>query len=129
MQRVRIAELFRTSDEFDGLEVTVAGWVRSIRDMKNFGFATINDGTCFKDLQVVLERETLDCYDTIASQNVGAALIARGTLVRPLQTTQREERGFYLLVPREVPLSAAGALFRDWGTKKRPAYAGRFFIG
>ena len=40
--------------------------------------------------------------------------IARGTLVRPLKTTQREERGFYLLVPKEVPLSKAGELFRDW---------------
>ena len=34
--------------------------------------------------------------------------------VRPIQTTQSEERGFYLLVPKEVPLSRAGTLFRDW---------------
>ena len=81
MEHVEIAQLFAAPEQYADQEITVAGWVKSIRDMKNFGFATINDGTCFKDLQVVLERETLDCYDTIASQNVGAALIARGTLV------------------------------------------------
>ena len=81
MQRVRIAELFRTSDEFGGREVTVAGWVRSVRDMKNFGFVTLNDGSCFKDLQVVMERETLANYDEIAAQGVSAALIVCGTVV------------------------------------------------
>ncbi len=34
-------------------------WVRSVRDMKNFGFVTLNDGSCFKDLQVVMNRENL----------------------------------------------------------------------
>ena len=81
MEHVQIAALFAAPEEYAGREITVVGWVRSIRDMKNFGFATINDGTCFKDLQVVLERETLECYDEIAAQNVGAALVARGTLV------------------------------------------------
>ena len=81
MQRVRIAELFRTSEEFGGKEVTVAGWVRSVRDMKNFGFVTLNDGSCFKDLQVVMERETLANYDEIAAQGVSAALIVTGVLV------------------------------------------------
>ena len=81
MQRIRIAELYRSSEEFGGREVTVAGWVRSVRDMKNFGFVTINDGSCFKDLQVVMERETLANYDEIAAQGVSAALIVRGNVV------------------------------------------------
>ena len=81
MEHVAIAALFASPETYAEQEITVAGWVKSIRDMKNFGFATINDGTCFKDLQVVMDRENLACYDTIAAQNVGAALIARGTLV------------------------------------------------
>ena len=81
MEHVSIAALFASPNTYADTQITVVGWVRSIRDMKNFGFATINDGTCFKDLQVVLERGSLDEYDEVASQNVGAALIATGTFV------------------------------------------------
>ncbi len=78
---MKIATLYADQEQLGGSEVTVAGWVRSIRDMKNFGFVVLNDGSCFKDLQVVLNRDQLDSYDTIVSQNVGAALIVRGVLV------------------------------------------------
>ena len=88
MERTRIATLFADADQLDGATVTVAGWVRSIRDMKNFGFATLNDGSCFKDLQVVMSRETLENYDEIARQNVGAALVATGTLKLTPQAQQ-----------------------------------------
>ncbi|MDO4532160.1 MAG: asparagine--tRNA ligase [Coriobacteriia bacterium] len=81
MEHVSIASLFASPENYTSQEITVVGWVRSIRDMKNFGFVTINDGTCFKDLQVVMERESLDDYDAIAAQNVGAALVAHGSLV------------------------------------------------
>ena len=78
VQRIRIAQLYADAEGFGGKEVTVAGWVRSIRDMKNFGFVTLNDGSCFKDLQVVMSRENLENYDNIAEQNGGAALIVKG---------------------------------------------------
>lgn len=80
MQRTKIAQLFADVDAFGGKKITVAGWVRSVRDMKNFGFVTLNDGSCFRDLQVVMSRETLENYDEIAAQNVSAALICKGTL-------------------------------------------------
>ena len=80
MERTKIAQLYADSETFGGKEVTVAGWVRSIRDMKNFGFVTLNDGSCFKDLQVVMGRDKLENYDEISSQNVGAALIVKGEL-------------------------------------------------
>ena len=64
-----------------GRQLTVAGWVRSLRDMKTFGFVTLNDGSCFNNLQVVMDRGTLANYDEIAKQNVGAALIISGELV------------------------------------------------
>ena len=51
MDRTKIVELYRRSEELGGQAVTVAGWTKSVRDMKNFGFVTLNDGSCFKDLQ------------------------------------------------------------------------------
>ena len=85
MNRTKIAQLYADKEAFGGTEVTVAGWVRSIRDMKNFGFVVLNDGSCFKDLQVVMQHgsdETLGLpnYDEIAATGTGAALIVRGTL-------------------------------------------------
>ena len=80
MDRTKIATLYADQDVLGGQELTVAGWVRSIRDMKNFGFVMLNDGSCFKDLQVVLNRDQLASYDEVVSQNVGAALIVRGLL-------------------------------------------------
>ena len=80
MDRTRIARLYADPSSFDGQTITVAGWVRSIRDMKNFGFVTLNDGSCFKDLQIVMSRDDLANYDEIAAQNVSAALIATGTV-------------------------------------------------
>lgn len=80
MNRTKIAQLYADAESLGGQTVTVAGWVKSVRDMKNFGFVTLNDGSCFRDLQVVMNRETLDNYDEIAHQNVSAALICTGTV-------------------------------------------------
>ena len=59
----------------------VSGWARTIRDMKTFGFVELNDGSYFKNLQIVLDAGALDNYREIAGQNVGAALSVTGTVV------------------------------------------------
>ena len=82
MNRTRIAQLFADKDELGGKAVTVAGWIRSVRDMKNFGFVVLNDGSCFKDLQVVMNRDKLANYEEVAALTVGSALVVSGTLER-----------------------------------------------
>lgn len=81
MERMRIAAIFADQESLGGKDVTVCGWARTIRDMKTFGFIELNDGSCFKNLQVVMSAEELDNYKDIAAQNVGAALIVKGTVV------------------------------------------------
>ena len=81
MKRQKISGIYAGAEGFSGAEITVCGWVRTIRDMKNFGFIELNDGSCHKSLQVVLDRASLANYDEIARQNVGAALIVTGELV------------------------------------------------
>ena len=81
MSYTKIAAIFADSETLSGKEVTVGGWARTIRDMKNFGFVELNDGSCFKNLQVVMDAESVANYKEIASQNVGAALIVTGTVV------------------------------------------------
>ena len=81
MSYTKIAAIYADSEQLGGQTVTVGGWVRTIRDMKTFGFIELNDGSCFKNLQVVMEAGMLANYKDIAAQNVGAALIVTGTVV------------------------------------------------
>ena len=88
MERIKIAALFADGERLDGQSVTVCGWARTIRDMKTFGFIELNDGSCFRNLQVVMDAGALDNYREIAAQNVGAALIVTGVLVLTPQAKQ-----------------------------------------
>ena len=81
MERTTIAAIFADREALSGQTVTVCGWARTIRDMKTFGFIELNDGSCFKNLQVVMDANVLNNYKEIAGQNVGAALIVNGTVV------------------------------------------------
>ena len=81
MKRVLFKDIYSNITEFDGKVVTVGGWARSIRDSKLFGFIDLNDGSCFKGVQIVFERERIANYDEIASLNVGSAVVVKGTVI------------------------------------------------
>ncbi|MBR3327018.1 MAG: asparagine--tRNA ligase, partial [Atopobiaceae bacterium] len=88
MERTRVARLFADAEALGGTEVTVCGWLRSVRDMKQVAFVTINDGSCFRDLQVVLSRDTFEAYDEVCALSLGTALVVRGELVLTPQAKQ-----------------------------------------
>ena len=81
MKRDLISKLYSDSGSFLGKTVTVCGWVKSVRDSKSFGFIDLNDGSCFKSVQVVFEREKIQNYDEIAALNVGSAIVVEGNVV------------------------------------------------
>ena len=81
MERIYLKELNTNFSAYDGKEVTVAGWAKTIRDSKAFGFIELNDGSCFKNTQIVFERANLANYDEIAKENVGCSLIVKGIVV------------------------------------------------
>lgn len=82
-----IRDLYRNRDNYIGKEVTVGGWVRSIRDSKTFGFIVVNDGTFFETLQIVYS-DGLENFETISRLNVGSAIVAKGTIVATPQAKQ-----------------------------------------
>jgi len=88
MKHTKIAQIFADGADLNAQTVTVMGWARTIRDMKGFGFIELNDGSCFRNLQVVMDAKDLDNYKDIAGQNVGAALIVTGTVVLTPQAQQ-----------------------------------------
>ncbi len=81
LKRICIKEIYQNPELFGGKEITVAGWARTIRDSKAFGFIELNDGSFFKSVQIVFERAKVGNYDEIAKQNVGASLIVKGTVI------------------------------------------------
>ncbi len=76
-----VKQIFENPENFGGKEISISGWVRTLRSSNVFGFIEINDGTFFKNIQVVFESENLPNYKEIASMNVGAALNIDGVLV------------------------------------------------
>ncbi len=80
MELTTVKELYKNTSEYMENEITIGGWVRSIRDSKTFGFIVINDGSFFEPVQVVY-HDTMENFGDISKQNVGAALIITGTLV------------------------------------------------
>ncbi len=79
MKRLQIRQIFKNPDQYKDQKITVAGWARTIRASNLFGFIELNDGSYFKNLQIVFEDSKLDNYKDIAGQNIGCSLIVEGT--------------------------------------------------
>ena len=79
--KTTVRQIYKETESFADKSVKISGWIRTIRASNAFGFIEINDGTFFKNIQVVFESEFLKNYKEIASQNVGAALNITGKLV------------------------------------------------
>ncbi len=76
-----IRTLQKTYESLGGEQVTINGWIRSIRNSKNFGFMVLNDGTWFSPVQVIISAENLSNYEEVSHLNVGAAVYVTGTVV------------------------------------------------
>ncbi|MBR3158727.1 MAG: asparagine--tRNA ligase [Atopobiaceae bacterium] len=112
MNRVRISRLFADADALGGQTLTVAGWLRSVRDMGQVAFVTINDGSCFKDLQVVLARDEYADYDATCALTLGTAVSVKGVLVLTPKAKQPIEL-------RAVSVTVEGTSAPDYPLQKK----------
>lgn len=87
MDLVTVREIYRNREAYLDKEITVGGWVRSVRDSKTFGFLVLHDGTFFETLQIVF-HDKMDNFQEVCRLNVGAAVIVKGTLVATPQAKQ-----------------------------------------
>lgn len=81
MQRIEISKLYKNPENYGDKVITVCGWLRTNRDSKTLGFMEINDGSCFKGLQVVYEADKVNDFASAAKLNVGTAVIVEGKLI------------------------------------------------
>ncbi len=79
LKTVSIKSLYKDIDSISGNHVLVAGWIRTLRASKNFGFIEINDGSYLKNLQVVFD-EGLDNFKEISKLNISSAIYVEGRL-------------------------------------------------
>ena len=87
MDLVTVRELYKNPEKFLDKEITVGGWIRSLRDSKAFGFIVISDGTYFEPLQAVY-HDSLENFAQVSKLGVGTAIIVKGTLVATPQAKQ-----------------------------------------
>lgn len=90
MLKATVKEIYRETDKFMQKQIVISGWIRTIRSSKAFGFIELNDGTFFKNLQIVFE-ESLGNFQEIAKLNISSALTITGTLVESPGSNQAFE--------------------------------------
>ncbi|MBU3127776.1 asparagine--tRNA ligase [Clostridium tagluense] len=80
MEKLLVKQIYREKEKYADKEVSISGWIRTLRSSKAFGFIEINDGSFFKNIQVVFE-EGLDNFSEIAKLPISSSLTIEGKLV------------------------------------------------
>lgn len=88
MKLTTIREIYKNREAYLDKEVTVGGWVRSVRDSKTFGFIVLHDGSYFETLQIVYHDE-MENFAEISKMNVGAAIIVKVLSLLPRRQNSR----------------------------------------
>lgn len=112
MENVLVKDLYKESEKFSGKEVTLSGWVRTARDSKTFGFIELNDGSYFKNVQIVYE-DKLENFAELTKLTVSSSIIVTGIFVLTPEAKQPFEIKatsvkIECLSPSDYPLQKKG---------------------
>ena len=80
MEKLSIKDLYKDFKSFSDKEVCIEGWVRTVRDSKTFGFIELNDGSFFKNVQIVIS-DILDNFKDLVKLTISSSIKVSGTLV------------------------------------------------
>ena len=81
MEKVTIIDLYRNTENYIDKTVEVAGWVRTVRDSKAFGFIELNDGSFFNNLQIVF-NDKLANFEEVRKLTISSSIIVNGKVVK-----------------------------------------------
>ena len=76
-----VKQLYRNTDEYSGKKVKLAGWIRTLRDSKNFGFIELNDGSFFNNVQVVFDNN-LNNFEEVRKLTISSSIEVEGEVVK-----------------------------------------------
>ena len=80
MKNITVKNLYKSTDKFVNQEITIEGWVKTVRDSKNFGFIELNDGTFFKNVQIVF-HDTLENFAEICKLTISSSVKVSGKFI------------------------------------------------
>ena len=103
MKFIDIKSLYRETNKYLDQIISVAGWVRTVRLSKDFGFIELNDGTFLKNLQIVFDKQ-LNNFSEIEKLSLGSAIRVEGQLVKspaPLQPFELRANNIKVLGPSD----------------------------
>ncbi len=81
MNKLDIKILFDKQADFGDKDIVVAGWVKSVRDSKTFGFINLNDGSSFNGVQIVFHADKITNFNEVAKLNIGSSIIVYGKVL------------------------------------------------
>ena len=81
LKSTTIKQIYKDVDSYLNKQISVSGWVRTIRDSKTFGFIELNDGSFFKNLQIIFEEENLKNFKDVTKLTISSSIIVEGILV------------------------------------------------
>lgn len=81
MKKVTIKDLYRNTENYIDKTVEVAGWVRTVRDSKAFGFIELNDGSFFNNLQIVF-NDKLANFEEVRKLTISSSIIVNGKVIK-----------------------------------------------
>ena len=81
MSNILVKDLYRNTEKYLDKEVQVSGWVKTLRDSKNFGFIELNDGSFFKNVQIVFDT-TLSNFEDVKKLSISSSIIVKGQVVK-----------------------------------------------
>ena len=79
MEKLVVKNLYKNTKEYENKEITIEGWVRTIRASKNFGFIELNDGSFFKNIQVVIS-DNLPNFKELSKLTISSSIKVTGEL-------------------------------------------------
>ena len=81
MNNIILKDLFTNTEKYIDTEVTVSGWLKTLRDSKSFGFIELNDGSYLKNVQIVF-NDTLSNFEDIRKLTISSSLIVTGRVIK-----------------------------------------------
>ena len=80
MENTLVKDLYRNIEKYDEKIIELSGWVRTLRDSKSFGFIELNDGSFFKNVQIVFDTE-IDNFEEVRRLSISSSIIVTGKFV------------------------------------------------
>ena len=80
MEKLLVKDLYRNTKNYENEIINLNGWVRTLRDSKTFGFIELNDGSFFKNVQIVFNDE-LNNFEDIRKLSISSSISVTGKLL------------------------------------------------